>query len=126
MKVRIANNKMRFRLKEPEVNSFRADGTISEVLELGTGLNDHLKFTLVATETAEIKIHNSSNEISILVPQAQANKWTSTDLVGFDAEVDTGKGKMVSVLIEKDFMCMDGREEDNLGSYPNPLASEQH
>jgi hypothetical protein len=126
MKVRIANNKIRFRLKEPEVNRFQAEGTIGEVLELGTGLSDQLKFTLVASDTPVIKIRNSSNEIAILVPHAQSKEWTSTGLVGFAAEVDTGKGKIVSVLIEKDFMCMDGREEDNLGSYPNPLADEQH
>jgi hypothetical protein len=45
--------------------------------------------------------------------------------VGFSADVDSGKGRRISLLVEKDFMCMDGREEDNVGSYPNPLANEQ-
>jgi hypothetical protein len=39
-------------------------------------------------------------------------------MVGFDQEVETGKGKIISILFEKNFMCMDGREEDNAVSYP--------
>lgn len=123
MKVRISGNKIRYRLKEPEVKQFEEKGSISEVLEFGIEKNDQLKFTLTCDESNETSIKFSSNETVISIPKTLANKWTSTELVGFDAEVDTGKGKVISILVEKDFMCMDGREEDNIGSYPNPLAA---
>ena len=123
MKVRISGNKIRFRLKQPEVNQFQQKGSVSEVLEFGSNQNDQIKFTLSESNTSTIDVQFKSNETTVLVPKEQAKEWTSTDLVGFDAEVDTGKGKKIGILVEKDFMCMDGREEDNVGSYPNPLAS---
>ena len=123
MKVRISGNKIRFRLKQPEVNQFQQEGSVSEVLEFGSNQNDQIKFTLSESNTSTIDVQFMSNETTVLVPKEQAKEWTSTDLVGFDAEVDTGKGKKIGILVEKDFMCMDGREEDNVGSYPNPLAS---
>ena len=123
MKVRISGNKIRFRLKEPEVNQFQQKGIVSEVLEFGHNESEQIKFTLCESNTSTIDVQFKSNETMVLVPTAQAKEWTSTDLVGFDAEVDTGKGKNIGILVEKDFMCMDGREEDNVGSYPNPLAN---
>jgi hypothetical protein len=43
--------------------------------------------------------------------------------VDFDAKVDTRKGRTISILVEKDFMCIDGSEAENEGAYPNPLAN---
>ena len=123
MKVRISGNKIRFRVKEPEVKRFQKEGVLSEVLEFGDSENDRLKFTLKESDLDEIFVKFQSNETIVFVPRAQCETWTLTELVGFDADVDTGKGKIVSVFVEKDFMCMDGREEDNIGSYPNPLAA---
>ncbi|GEO08827.1 DUF7009 family protein [Segetibacter aerophilus] len=123
MKVRISGNKIRFRLKEPEVKEFQQKGTVSEMLEFGSDEKDQLKFTLAENELDEINIRFVQNETTVSVPKTKADLWTSTELVGFEAEVDTGKGKTVSILVEKDFMCMDGREEENVGSYPNPLAN---
>jgi hypothetical protein len=123
MKVRITGNKIRFRLKEPEVKKFYESGTVTEALQFGPNENEQLKFTLQESDVEEVSIRFQSNQTTILVPKSQAEEWTSTLLVGFEAEVDTGKGKTVCVLVEKDFMCMDGREEDNVGSYPNPLAN---
>lgn len=123
MKVRISGNKIRFRLKEPEVSQFQQKGIVSEVLEFGNYESEQIKFTLCESNTSVIDVQFKSNETMVLVPKAQANEWTATDLVGFDAEVDTGKGKKIGILVEKDFMCMDGREEDNVGTYPNPLAN---
>lgn len=123
MKVRISGNKIRYRLKEPEVKQFHEKGTIEEMLEFGMEKNDRLKFTLARTNSDELSVQFSLNEIIIFIPEALAEKWTSTELVGFDAVVDTGKGKVISILVEKDFVCMDGREEDNVGSYPNPMTN---
>ncbi len=120
MKVRISGNKIRYRLKEPEVEQFRQSGIISEVLEFGNKKNEQLKFSFSLCQSNRISLQYLLNEITIFVPTTQAENWTSTELVGFDAEVNTGKGKIVSILVEKDFKCMDGREEDNIGSYPNP------
>lgn len=123
MKVRISGNKIRFRLKEPEVNEFRQKCIVSEVLAFGEKEIDQLKFTLAQTDAQEVSVQFKSNETTIFIPKIQSEEWTSTGLVGFDAVLETSTGKTISILVEKDFMCMDGREEDNVGSYPNPLAN---
>jgi hypothetical protein len=123
MKVRISGNKIRYRLKEPEVKQFQKEGTLSEVLEFGLQESEKLTFSLRISSNPVFAVQFVSNETIISVPQPQASEWTSTELVGFKAEIDTGKGKIISILVEKDFMCMDGREEDNIGSFPNPLAT---
>ena len=104
MKVRISGNKIRFRLKEPEVNQFQQKGIVSEILEFGDDESDRIKFTLSESNASVIDVQFKSNETIVLVPKAQAKEWTSTDLVGFDAEVETAKGKKIGILVEKDFM----------------------
>jgi hypothetical protein len=123
MKVRIADNKIRFRLKEPEVKRLQLKGSITEVLEFGVDPGDRISFTIAESDTDTISVQLKNNEITVGVPKTKLTEWTSTELVGFDAAVDTNKGKIIDLLVEKDFMCMDGREEENEGSYPNPLAN---
>jgi hypothetical protein len=123
MKVRICGNKIRLRLKQPEVEKFEQTGVVTEALQFGPRDEDQVKFTLRLADRNTIDINFYQNETTVLVPTAMAGEWATTELVGFDADADTGKGKIISILVEKDFVCMDGREEDNTGSYPNPLAT---
>ncbi len=123
MKIRITGNNIRLRLKQPEVSRFQKNGIISEALEFGTDEKDQLTFTLQQSDADDFSISFFSNHTAIYVPAKLAGEWTTTDLVGFDATIDTGKKRTVSILVEKDFVCMDGSEEDNEGSYPNPLMN---
>jgi hypothetical protein len=121
MKVRIQKNSLRFRLKQPEVNQFQQTGKVSEVLEFGANAENKLTFTLEAFNEADLAVQFKANTTTVFVPSTLAEEWTTSDLVGFDGLIDTDKGRRISILVEKDFVCMDGREEDNVGSYPNPL-----
>lgn len=125
MKVRISNNNIRFRLKEPEVSLFKNSGVVTETLEFGNEDAEQIKFSLQKTNDEKISVSFQNHHTIISVPAALAEEWTTTELVGFDSVIHTSKGKKICVLVEKDFMCMDGREEDNIGSYPNPLALQQ-
>ena len=120
MKIRMLNNSIRFRLKEPEVKLFRQTGSITEALEFGAAAEDQLRFTLQAVPDASLSASFQHNAVTIYVPLATAEKWTGSDMIGFDGSIDTAKGKIIRVLVEKDFKCLDGREEDNEGAYPNP------
>jgi hypothetical protein len=121
MKVRIQKNSIRFRLKQQEVTQFGQAGKVSEVLEFGADAENKLTFTLESFDEPELAVQFKANTTTIFVPLTLAEQWTTTELVGFDERIDTGKGRTISILVEKDFVCMDGREEDNVGSYPNPL-----
>lgn len=123
MKVRITNNKIRYRLKQPEVALFATSGLVTETLAFGSEDSEKIKFTLQTSDNTNISVGFQNNHTVIYVPATLAEEWTTTEQVGFEAEIINDKNIKITVLVEKDFVCMDGREEENEGSYPNPLLA---
>ena len=64
----------------------------------------------------------SDNRIRVFVPEKTAHQWTTTDVIGFEHKQDTGNGKQLFLLIEKDFVCLDNTFEDQRDNFPNPNA----
>lgn len=120
MKVRISGNSIRFRLRQPEVATFGEIGKIEEITEFGPESNDRLSFCLMIHQEANLSVSYKTNSITIGVPKHTAAEWTNTASVGFSGTIDTGKGRRIDILVEKDFVCLDRPEEENLGAYPNP------
>ena len=120
MKVRILGNTIRLRVKMHETDAIRTTGMIEEVLEFGPSEENKLRFQILTGENS-FEIHQQDLTIQIVVPGTLVEKWASTDLVGFEESVTTSKGSVIKVLIEKDFACLDGDREDEVGSYPNPI-----
>ena len=128
MKIRISNNSIRFRLKQKDVNEFSKEGKVAEVLAFGLTSEEQLHFTLAVTTEAAFSIQFQApatdiTSITLYVPEAVAREWTTTDLVGFEETIDTGKGTTIKILVEKDFACIDRGEKENEGTYPNPKAN---
>ena len=122
MKIRILANTLRFRLRQPEVQLFQEKGKVIEVTEFGPNLQDQLQFCLEKTEHPQFTISFTNNITTIGVPVTLAEEWTNSDLIGFNAKIDTGKGKVIEILVEKDFVCLDDPLDNNIGAYPNPKA----
>jgi hypothetical protein len=122
MKIRIQGNSIRYRLREPEVESFKKHGTISEAIQLGDAPSELLRFVLQKSSFTDVTIQLNDKTTAIHVPEQIAQRWTNSDLVGFDAIIEIGNGRELKILVEKDFKCLDGSEEDNIGAYPNPSA----
>ena len=123
MKIRIAHNSIRFRLKQPEVINFKKTGIIKEELEFGPDEDDQIIFCLKQFDGKELMIEKEKNKIIVSIPEGLFAQWTGSDLIGLEGEHNTDNGKTISVLIEKDFACLDATEEENAGSYPNPLLN---
>jgi len=117
MKIRIHNNSLRYRLRQPDVELFKTEGTVTETISFG---NAALHFSLTKTPSSEIQLTHSNNITTILVPARIAENWTDTEAVGFDAMLTLQDGVLMKILVEKDFKCIDGNEEDQVGTYPNP------
>ena len=120
MKVRISGNSIRFRVKQSEVQRFEQEGKLSEVTEFGLEQEDALTFTLSVVDNNNFRLKNTANTVTIEVPETIVKKWTQTELVGFEESIDTGKGRIIKVLVEKDFKCLDGSDKENEDSFPNP------
>ncbi|ALI98027.1 DUF7009 family protein [Rufibacter tibetensis] len=122
MKIRILGNSLRFRLRQPEVSSFRQTGVVTEVTQFGPEPSQKLSFILAVSSDPELSVSFEAGTTTVHVPKQLAEEWTSTDQVGFDGTVNTGQGQKIEVLVEKDFVCLDRPEEEQIGAYPNPNA----
>jgi len=112
MKIRIKGNSIRYRLSKTDVDVFIKTGSLEETVDFGSQkLIYALKKTLELTLSASFE----QNIITLNMPQVMADEWDTTETVGFNG-VD---GKL-SLLIEKDFQCLDNVAEDQADNYPNP------
>ncbi|HUQ66949.1 MAG TPA: hypothetical protein VM101_12385 [Flavitalea sp.] len=120
MKIRIQGNSIRYRLREPEVQNFKNHNSVTEIIQFGTHTSQKLRFVIQKSSCKHVSVDHADQTTTIHVPEAIANNWTDTDLVGFDAIIAITDGETLKVLVEKDFKCLDGSIEDNVGAYPNP------
>lgn len=115
MKIRIKGNSLRYRLTRSEVELFKLTGRVEEITSFG---NSSLSYSLIQSEEKELSASFSDNKIVVHVPVNITLEWTNTELVGFSSN-----NTVPSLLIEKDFTCLDTVDEDQSDNYPNPLAA---
>ena len=124
MKLRIKGNSLRLRLTKSEVETFKKTGIFSEKIQFGFNDNQSLSYSLVRDEESmslNAKIENQV--ISILVPSKIANNWTDSNEVGFEGMMPLDAKNELFILIEKDFVCLDGDvREDQSDNYEHPNA----
>ena len=119
MKVRIKGNSIRYRLTQTEIANFGKIGVLEEMTEFVNNSSFYYRLEKKAgIENLEASF--AGNRICIFVPEKMAAEWTTTDTVGFDHNMNIGKGKELFLLIEKDFVCIDHTFEDQSDNYPNP------
>ena len=109
MKLRIKGNSIRLRLLRSEVDRFALQRSISDEVHFGP---NSLRYSLrMSSDSESIRSSFEDNEISVFIPEPAANAWANGDGVGLEAEQPIGNGEMLSILIEKDFVCV-GRPDD--------------
>jgi hypothetical protein len=113
MKLRVKGNSLRYRLTKTDVSNLASNGNVKEVIEFG---NTTLAYVLQSTPKDALHADFKENTLTIYIPQKNVAELASTNRVGFSG--NTGK---LSLLIEKDFTCLDDVAEDQSDNYPNPL-----
>jgi len=118
VKIRIKRNSIRYRLTKTEVETFCSSGYFEETTDFGTK-----KFTYalkakegIDTLDAEFK----GDAITLFLDKEKSKDWYKTNQVGFNQIVRKTSGTTLTLLIEKDFVCMDETIEDQSDKYPNP------
>lgn len=119
MKLRIKGNSIRLRLLRSEVDRFAAEGRISDELRFGTNA---LRYSLLMSDEAEsIYSRFENNEITVFIPARAARNWTTGEMVGFETVQAIDGGEGLTILVEKDFVCVDRPEDpDRADAFPNP------
>lgn len=124
MKIRIKDNSVRFRLTKSEVEQIGRTGKFTSHTEFeGSSFSYSVQ---VHPEAEELQAGFRDNTITLYLPPALAHEWTGTDKVGLEHTLVQANGKSLFLLLEKDFVCLDDRDEDESDNYPNPKAGSFH
>ncbi|MBB6238806.1 hypothetical protein HDC90_003453 [Pedobacter sp. AK013] len=112
MKIRIKGNSLRYRLTQSEVAALGMVGFLSERTHFAS---QALEYAIMTTSEGQLTADFSENRIVLNMPEKMIGELVNTDKVGF-----SDVSGPVSLLIEKDFTCLDNVEEDQSDNFPNP------
>ncbi|MCB0713735.1 MAG: hypothetical protein KDD67_15520 [Ignavibacteriae bacterium] len=122
MKLRIRSNTLRIRLAQDEVQRLAENGSLRDELRFGLGEGMLFSYGIELTASqSSFGIHYELGNITLLMPASLGSGWYDSAEVGFSAEVEVGGGETISLLIEKDFVCLKPRDpEEDKGGFPHP------
>ena len=120
MKIRILGNSVRFRLTRTEVDTLCAKGYIENQTNFDT--NVFIYAVRLSADSEKLTAQFKENRITLNLPLALGSSWNRKERIGFSETMDLGKYGNLSLLLEKDFTCLDERQEDQSDNYPNPKA----
>ena len=118
MKIRIKGNSIRFRLTQSEVQQLSETGSVKETAEFGPNVFQYQVKLMSSVRTLQASYSNDT--ILMMVPEADGKNWFHNDTIGFEHEMELSTGKKLHLLLEKDFTCLENRDEDQSDNYPNP------
>jgi len=124
MKLRIRGDSLRLRLKRGEVDLLAAGKSIVEETHFPGAV---LRYRLDVADEEAMQAHLENSSLTIRLPASQVSAWAATDEVSMLAEQDLPGGGKLTLLIEKDFSCLEPghhREcEDDEDTFPHPSQS---
>jgi hypothetical protein len=123
VKLRIQGNSLRLRISKSELARFLETGGLQETVYFGTQPGSELVYILARDSVRpRLDVEASPGLVKVIVPARMACAWAESEQIGFAGEVDLGARGKLSILVEKDFACIDRSAEENVDTFPNPLA----
>jgi hypothetical protein len=122
MKLRLKGNSIRLRLGQTEVRRLASGEVVEESTVFGPSQQECFAYALCASpEALEVSANFTDRRLVIRVPTSMIHQWATTDQVGIQALQRTGIDEGLSILIEKDFECIDAPPgEAQEDAFPNP------
>ena len=84
------------------------------------GAGKHLTYSLEQSHDNHAKVAFSGAEIKVLIPAIELYQWCSTEETSIKRTIDVGNDTNLTLLIEKDFTCLNRRDEDESDLFKNP------
>ena len=92
----------------------------------GTGDQESFHYRLEAIDgVSGPKGRIAPTGVIVQVSIADALKWALSDQIGIEGEQVVDNKPSLRILIEKDFACIDGTEQENADIFSNPLARQK-
>lgn len=122
MKLRIKGNSLRLRVTRSELARLSAGESINEAIQFAPEPTAVFRYALVSSpETDQVRIRYRDGEITVTIAPEQMRVWGEESQIGIYATLDLGSAGPLEIAVEKDFACLDGRDEDNRDTFANPL-----
>lgn len=128
MKIRMEENSLRLRLKQREVEEFSSNGKINTFTKFGIHPNNILQFSLLKDSSITIlQAIFEANEISVLVPEYQADQWAQSEQESIESYMPLNENEQLHILVEKDYRCLHKGPDckEDVDSFPNPLEEKE-
>ncbi len=123
MKLRIRGDSVRLRLKRGEVDQLAAGTSIVQQTHFPGAV---LTYRLDVSENNGISATFDNGSLEISLPKSKVLDWASSDEVSLHAEQELSGSGALSLLIEKDFKCLEAGHhrdcEDDEDTFPHPGA----
>lgn len=120
MKLRIEGNSIRLRLRKSEVQDLAESGRVGGITWVPGG---SFKYVLeLKGGISELDAQKTQEGIIVYMPEEDGKAWVNNQRVGFDAQITVGRGLILDLLVEKDFVCLDRDPALQKDQYPNPKA----
>ncbi len=105
-----------------EVDALRDEGLVTAV----TGFPGGRTFRY-SVESSPASVNPaaffSDNQVIVRLPETVVLAWANSEQVSMTGEQVLDDGEKLRILVEKDFVCLTGRDdEDESDMYPHPAA----
>jgi len=123
MKLRIRGDSMRLRLKRSEVDRLAAGASVVEETHFPDAV---LTYRLDVADNNGFSASFANSTLSVSLPRTSVLDWATTDEVSLIAEQKLSGSDSLSLLIEKDFKCLEPGHHrhcsDDEDTFPHPGA----
>ncbi len=124
MKLRIKGNTLRLRVSRSELTSLLNGNRVEDAIQFTAAPESRLTYGLqVAPQVKPVEIEWKPQSVTVSISEEQMKSWAMEAEVGIYEAVDLGPAGALAVMIEKDFACLEGTEEENADSFANPNAA---
>ena len=124
MKLRIKGNSLRLRVSRSELARLLDGERVEETIHFARAPEASLTYALESSvQVAPVKVQYEPRVVKVILSQSQACIWGAEDKVGVYSTLDIGAAGSLEVIVEKDFACLDGSDEENSDTFANPQAA---
>jgi hypothetical protein len=118
MKLRIKGNSLRLRVTQTEMALLAQAGSIEETIRFGPEPEARLTYALAVAESGDdIRMEYKAQRVTVVVSRAALRHWSRASEVGI-----YGESAGISLVVEKDFACLDGDDPVDEDAFPNPKS----
>jgi hypothetical protein len=122
MKLRIRGNSVRFRVTKSELDAIAAAGSAEDSVHFAPGAG--LRYRIEVKPAGDVAASLDGSTVKVALPRAAVERWLADDEVSIRAEQSLGEGQVLKILVEKDFVCLAPRsDEDDTDLFANPQKS---